>query len=243
VFIDDSPVERARVREALPEVLVPDWPADPMRFAAALTRLRCFDVPAVTREDAVRTQMYVSERTRSELLSRVGSVDAWLKSLDIHVHVEPVADGVYDRVLQLLNKTNQLNLRTRRLTEAEFRAWQAGDGRQSWCFRVSDRLGDSGITGLLSLEHVGDVAEVCDFVLSCRVMGRKVEETMLHVAVEYARAAGLRDVRARYEPTRKNAPCLEFLKRSGLTAEDDGRVFVWSTGEPYPLPEPIRCTR
>jgi len=242
VFIDDSPVERARVRETLPEVLVPEWPADSMLYPRALADLRCFEWPAVTAEDAARTEMYNSERTRAELLERVGSVDEWLKSLQLRVDVEEVGGANFERVVQLLNKTNQMNLATRRLTDKEFRAWLAGEGRRSWCFRVTDRLGDSGITGLLSLERQHDAAVIRDFVLSCRVMGRKVEETMLHVAVDYAQSAGLREVRAEYIPTPRNQPCLEFLERAGFPGRDGEQTFVWYTNQQCPLPEAISCT-
>lgn len=243
VFIDDSAVERARVREALPEVLVPDWPADCRLFPRALAALRCFDVPAVTAEDAARTKMYVSERSRTELLERVGSVDAWIKSLQIRVEVERVGHGSFDRALQLLNKTNQMNLAPRRLTGPEFEAWLAGPGRVSWCFRVSDRLGDSGLTGLLSVEPREGVAEIRDFVLSCRVMGRKVEETMLHVAVDHARSAGLREVRATYAPTPKNVPFRAFLERAGFPAREGEHVFVWPADVDCPVPDAVECSK
>jgi len=241
VFIDDSPVERARVREALPEVFVPEWPADCMLYPRALAELKCFETPAATAEDTMRTRMYVSERSRAALLDRIGSVDAWLKSLEIRVDVEEVGAGNADRALQLLNRTNQMNLATRRLNEMEFKDWRAGRTRRSWCFRVSDRLGDSGITGLLSIEHVDEVAEIRDWLLSCRVMGRKVEETMLHAAIDYARSAGLREVRAKYEPTAKNAPCLAFLQRAGFPVRDGEHTFVWNAEREYPLPEAVAC--
>jgi FkbH-like protein len=242
VFIDDSPVERARVRETLPEVLVPEWPADSMLYTRALADLRCFEWPARTAEDAARTQMYRSERTRAALLERVGSVDEWLKSLQLRVEVEEVGGANFERAIQLLNKTNQMNLATRRLSDGEFRAWLAGEGRRSWCFRVIDRLGDSGITGLLSVERIRDAALIRDFVLSCRVMGRKVEETMLHVAVDYARSAGLAQVRAEYTPTPRNQPCLEFLKRAGFPGREGKDAFIWNTDHPCPLPAAISCS-
>jgi len=127
------------------------------------------------------------------------------------------------------------------MSEPEFRRWLAEHGRRSWCFRVTDRFGDSGITGLLSLEHAGDAAQITDFVLSCRVMGRKVEETMLHVAVDYTKSAGLRELRAVYEPTPRNQPCLEFLKRAGFPGGDGQRLFVWYADRDYPLPEAVAC--
>ncbi|HEY0872035.1 MAG TPA: HAD-IIIC family phosphatase [Vicinamibacterales bacterium] len=242
VFIDDSPAERARVRESLPEVLVPEWPSDGLLYPRALAALRCFDQPASTAEDAHRVSMYNAERSRSELLARIGSVDEWLSTLDLKVAAEDAGGQNFARVLQLLNKTNQMNLATRRMTEPEFRAWLAGPDRKSWCFRVSDRLGDSGITGLLSIEEVGRVAEVRDFLLSCRVMGRKIEETMLHVAVDYARSRGLREVRLAYEPTPRNQPCLDFLKRVGFPASDGDYVYIWPTDREYPLPGAVECS-
>jgi FkbH-like protein len=242
VFIDDSAVERARVRESLPEVLVPEWPADSMLYSRALADLRCFEWPALTAEDAARTEMYNSERTRTELLERIGSVDEWLKSLQLRVEVEEVGGANLERVVQLLNKTNQMNLATRRFSDGEFRAWLAGQGRRSWCFRVIDRLGDSGITGLLSVEQVRDAAVIRDFVLSCRVMGRKIEETMLHVAVDHARSVGMREVRAEYARTTRNQPCLDFLKSVGFPGRDGEDVFIWYTNQDYPLPDAISCT-
>jgi len=214
-----------------------------MLYPRALAELKCFETPAVTAEDTMRTRMYVSERSRAALLDRIGSGDAWLKSLEIRVDVEEVGEGNADRALQILNRTNQMNLATRRLNEMEFKNWQADRTRRSWCFRVSDRLGDSGIAGLLSIEHVAEVAEIRDWLLSCRVMGRKVEETMLHVAIDYARSVGLRAVRAKYEPTAKNAPCLAFLQRAGFPARDGEHTFVWNAEHEYPLPEAVACPK
>ena len=242
VFIDDNPVERDRVRVALPEVMTPEWPADPMLFPQALARLGRFDKPSLTVEDGQRTGMYVTERRRTEILQRIGSMDEWLKSLQLRVDVEEVGNGNVRRALQLLNKTNQMNLATRRLTEAEFRDWLDRKDRKSWCFRVRDRLGDSGITGLLSVEQIGDATEVRDFLLSCRVMGRKVEETILHFAIAYARKTGTREVRLAYEPTERNQPCLDLLERTGMERTGEGTVFVWRTEDDFPLPEVVECS-
>lgn len=237
VFIDDNPVERARVREALPEVLVPDWPEDKRLYPSALRALRCFDAPALSREDAERTQLYASEKKREALKRDVGSLDAWLEGLGIRVVAEPLSPANLTRAAQLFNKTNQLNLSTRRLTEQELEAWAAGEGRALWAVGVSDRFGDAGLTGLLGVEARGDTLHVVDFLLSCRVMGRKVEATLAHLAVAHARARGLERVEARYVPTAKNKPCLDFWKGSGFTEAEPHR-FVWDAGGEYALP---RC--
>jgi FkbH-like protein len=242
VFIDDNPFERARVREALPEVLVPDWPEDKLAYAPALLSLHCFDSLTRTAEDAARTDMYVSDRKREELKSQVGSLDDWLKSLQLRVRVERINAANLARITQLLNKTNQLNLTTRRMTEPELKGWLAAPGRELLALSVSDRLGDAGLTGIVSLEAEGDVGKITDFVLSCRVMGRRVEETMVHLAVDAARKKSLRRVVAEWLPTKKNGPCLEFWQRSGFQAETPTR-FVWDAQNEYGLPEAIALDR
>ena len=211
VFIDDSPAERERVREAYPEVLVPEWPQDPMRFCSALAALRCFDSPVLSREDELRSASYADERERTALKARAGSAEDWLKKLKVLVRVEPLSDADLPRAAQLLNKTNQMNLSTRRLTEAELKRWADGESRRTWTFRVSDRFGDSGLVGLLSVERDGGSLRLVDFILSCRVFGRRVEDAMLKTAADFARSQGAEQVAAEYLPTPKNAPCLGFL--------------------------------
>jgi FkbH-like protein len=237
VFVDDSAIERERVRTAIPEVLVPEWPDDPARFREALGSLRCFDSPFLTEEDRRRTTMFAAERSRRSGLSAVASVEDWLQSLDISVTVEMLSDGNVDRAVQLFNKTNQMNLATRRLSRPELEVWAAAPGHCLLTFRVSDRFGDSGLTGIVGLRLEGSQAHLVDFLLSCRVMGRHVEETLVHVAVEQCRARGASTLRAELKPTARNKPCLDFFRRSGLRAADE-HVFTWDASQPYERP---RC--
>jgi FkbH-like protein len=238
VFIDDNPVERARVREALPEVLVPEWPEDKLLYPSAFGRLRCFDTPSLSREDADRTRLYAEERKRDQLQQQVGSMAEWLKSLGMKVKVERLGPSNLPRATQLLNKTNQLNLSTRRLTENELSAWANASDRAFWTVTVSDRFGDAGLTGLLGVERDGDILRIVDYVLSCRVMGRKVEETMLHLAVMAARERSASKVVAEYLPTAKNKPCLSVFSTSGFETSDQ-RTFSWDAAKPYVLPDAI----
>ena len=226
VFIDDNPVERARVAQALPEVLVPEWPADPMLFAKALRGLRCFASSTLSSEDRSRTQMYATERNRSAALTEIGSRDEWLQSLGTEVHVSPIVDATYPRVTQLLNKTNQLNLRTRRMSEPELRAWSSQPGRSLLTISVGDRYGDLGLVGIIGIEFVDDAGWVTDFVLSCRAMGRGIEETMLHAAWQEAVRFGARALHVRYEPTDRNEPTLRVLRSLGLEERDDLEFMI-----------------
>ncbi len=237
VFIDDNPVERDRVREELPEVLVPEWPEDKLLYASTLRALRCFDTTGLSEEDRDRSQLYRAERQRETLRVEVGSVEDWLKGLNIEVHVARLGPANILRTTQLMNKTNQLNLSTKRYTEAELSRWAKSPDHDFWSVSVSDRFGDAGLTGIVSLEYEHDIARISDFVLSCRVMGRKVEETLLHIALTGARKRGARRIQARYVPTKKNKPCLEFLQRSGLIGQ--GEEFFWDTAQDYRCPDVV----
>lgn len=236
VFVDDSPFERGRIREALPEVLVPEWPANPMLYVKALEDLRCFDVASVTEEDRKRHAMYFEERQRGASMKLAGSAEAWLDTLEMKVGVEPLGPANISRVVQLLNKTNQMNLKTRRMTAEAFREWCEGPDRFFRAFRVSDRFGDSGLTALMSLERASDRAEIVDFVVSCRVFKRGVEETMVAKAIEQCRRWGVRRLSAGYVPTEKNAPCLAFWESSGFERQGDGHTFAFDTTRSYEAP-------
>ena len=236
VFIDDNPAERARVREALPAVLVPEWPADPAHYNRALEQLRCFDAPVCTWEDAQRNRMYADERARRQERVAVGSLAEWLQTLGLKVALEQVNRTNLRRTVQLMNKTNQMNLSTRRLSEAELVEWVGQPGREAWVCCVEDRFGDSGLTGVLSLEPVSGGGRLVDFVLSCRVMGRGIEEALLHHAVVRARAHGWGKLLAEYLPTERNKPCLDLLTRALMPSPDAVHCFHWDACSDFSLP-------
>jgi len=238
VFIDDNPVERARVREALPDVLVPDWPKDKLQYRQALLSLDCLDGGFISSEDRQRTEMYAAERQRSQLKDTVGSLEEWLKTLNTQLTVESLNDANLGRITQLFNKTNQMNLSTRRMTSAELSAWASEQGHRVFAFRVSDKFGDSGLIGILSTEVRQETLQIVDFVFSCRMMGRNIEETLLSLAIDYGRARGLKKACARYIPTKKNRPCFDFLLNSGLARSSDG-IFSWDLSNAYPIPPHI----
>ncbi len=236
VFIDDSPVERARVKESLPEVLVPDWPEDPLFYPATLLSLRCFEMPSLSREDLARSTMYLSETKRRELKKTVRSLEEWLMRLAIRVQVEELHPANLQRATQLLNKTNQMNLSTRRMSEAELMAWAEQEHHRLWTLRVSDKFGDAGLTGIISLEIQDRSAQIVDFILSCRVLGRKIEETMLAVAIHQAQAMGVANVYARYTSTSKNKPCLDFFKSLAPRFQQQGECFIMDAKQPFSVP-------
>ena len=243
VFIDDNPAERARVAEALPEVLVPDWPRDKMLYTQALLELRCFDTVSVSTEDRSRAEMYRIEQRREQEKKTVGSIEEWLAGLNMQVNIERLNSGNVKRTAQLFNKTNQMNLSTRRLSQDELWKWAHDENHRLWTFRVSDRFGDSGLTGIISMSVKNGCGTIEDFILSCRVMGRRIEEVLLSTVVEEARSLGLDRVTLKYLPTKKNKPCLDFLEQSPLLFSDVDEVFYWDCGQPFPLPGFIEVNR
>jgi FkbH-like protein len=202
---------------------VPELPGDPMQYASFLDQLRCFDNPRLTREDRTRTKMYAAERERAALKSEVGSLADWLEKLELVVEPEHLNAANLERAGQLLNKTNQMNLSTRRMTAAELLSWSTAEGNALWTFRVSDRFGQYGLCGLASVVREGRRARVLDFLLSCRVMGRGVEETMLARLAEHARTLGCDELYAEYVPTPKNQPCLQWFQNHAQFIQEDSR--------------------
>lgn len=217
VFIDDNPAERGWVREALPEVLVPEWPTDVTLYREALLELNCFDTVAATDEDRHRAAFYQKDRERKAAAVEAPSHEAWLNSLGIKAKVSRLNKTNLQRAAQLLNKTNQMNLRTRRMTESELWEWASTPDHHVWTFNISDKFGDSGLVGIVSLAG----GRVEDFVLSCRAMGRTVEEAMVRFLIDRAKQSGHATLSFEYEPTEKNKPCLDFFKASGLVEADN----------------------
>jgi len=243
VYIDDSPAERSRIRAALPAVTVPEWPQDVFLYPNYLSGLPYFDKVSITSEDRQRTSMYVADAQRTDTKKSFQSVADWLESLQMTVAVEELSPANLPRAAQLFNKTNQMNLATRRLAEADLWKWSAADGNRLYVFRVADRFGDYGLTGLLGITKNGQHIKITDYLLSCRVMGRGLEELMLAVAVDYAREAGAVEVQAGYSATPKNSPCLAFFKNGSRFKETGDHCFGWQVSDVYPPPSHIAITK
>jgi FkbH-like protein len=209
VFLDDHPAERALVRQTFPEVLVPELPEDVSAIPSFIAAMDCFETADLTAEDAGRTDLYRQEAQRRGASAGATTVQQWLDSLDIRLTVRPLDRASLPRAAQLLNKTNQFNMAGRRLGEAELWDWCAQPGRTALLFSVADKFGDAGATGLVTASTDGDTATLVDLVMSCRVMGKGIEQAMLS---EACRAVGARTVFAPFVVTEKNGPCRQFLE-------------------------------
>jgi FkbH-like protein len=211
VFLDDSPQERDQVRQLLPQVYTPDLPTSPSDLMPFASALNCFETAGLGKEDFERADMYRAERGRKEALGLSGDIEDWLRSLQIEVRAAPLRRESLARAAQLLNKTNQFNLSLRRLDEKTFWDWSSEPCNSAYVFHVSDRFGDFGLTGLASLTLLGSEARIVDFVMSCRVMGKRVEEALLGYTLAQARAAGADRITAPPANGPRNGPALEFF--------------------------------
>ena len=234
VFLDDNPFERERVKHALPEVLVPDLPTDPMLYKRFLLKLDCFNSRSTSTEDLKRTELYALEKERTKSKEGFSSLEKWLESIDIKVKCEALQEDNFQRVLQLLNKTNQMNLTTSRYLEDELLKIKNDSLIEFYSFSVKDNFGDAGLTGVMGVKQVDNSLILTDFLLSCRVIGRKVEETMLSVAIDLAVQKGCSSFIANYIQTDKNKPCLDFFKSSGFL--ENGNQFTWNCEKDYVRP-------
>jgi FkbH-like protein len=242
VFLDDNPAERALVRQQLPEVLTVEMPADPAYFVRTLLELDVFESLGLTDEDRQRGEMYRQSQARhehEEIRTAPGDLRTHLESLQIAVTIRRATPFSIARIAQLVNKTNQFNLTTRRYTEAQVRAMaDATDGWAVYSLNVTDRFGDQGLTGV-ALVRVGGKAWIIDsFLLSCRVLGRGVEDALLAHVVASAKAAGARLLHGVFVPTAKNAPARGFYPERGFhflpsaPEADGGTVFELSLDAP-----------
>ena len=216
VFLDDSPFERARVQEMLPEVLVPELPKDPTDYNTFLSKLRCFDKTHITKEDKIRGNLYKSESKRTKLKEEIKSLSDWIKTLNLKIVIENIRSENVPRALQLLNKTNQMNLTTRRLSEKEFNDWTKVNLNKLWTIRSIDKFGDYGIIGILSISIKDNTATLIDFIVSCRVVGRYIEESMVEFLKEYCQKNNINKISGEYKKTEKNSLCYHFFNKLKL---------------------------
>lgn len=215
VFVDDNPVECEAIRQSLPEVAVVTAPVEePWKTVEILSREPFFDAAVVTDDDVNRLNEYKAQAQRTELASSAGSREEFLASLGIVCTFQSALQAPLSRTVQLLAKTNQFNLTTRRRSAAEVEEF-ASTG-QAVVVRVRDRFGDAGVVGLALARNQGDSCYIDSLLLSCRVIGRGIETALLAHVGERARRTGAKRLVGEFIATKKNAPCANFYTDHGF---------------------------
>lgn len=226
IFIDDSPMECSEVMTNCPEVLTLQLPEDAESIPNFLRHVWAFDKLKVTQEDRNRTKMYVAEKNRQELLGNAMSFGGFLQGLNLMVSMNSIKDEQIERAAQLTQRTNQFNLSTIRRTEQEILKLLSKKDMKCYCINVADRFGDYGLTGIIITEEVKDTLNIDTFLLSCRVLGRNVEDAVITGLKKYCMGKGLDRLEARFYPTKKNKPFLDFLKRTGWQSIEETNNYT-----------------
>jgi FkbH-like protein len=221
VFLDDLRSNRELVRLALPEVLVPELPEDPAEYLTALMELDDFNVLQLTAEDKNRNRLYALDQQRHEHRANSVSITDYLKDLKIVVTLAQADLMTVPRISQLTQKTNQFNMTTRRYQEEDIKSFSEDEHFRVFSVKVEDRFGDSGITGALVIERQKDVWRIDTFLLSCRVIGKKIEQAVLGFLIGRARKEHVRCLRGEFRPTEKNMPATSFYKNSGFSLKNE----------------------
>jgi FkbH-like protein len=219
VFLDDNPVERARIRAALPLVAVPELPTDPAWFVRTLAGAGYFEADGYTDEDQDRAEQYAANRQRDALRQGAQSVEDYLHSLQMKVEFGEVSAINLTRAAQLVNKTNQFNTTTWRCSADELARFAGDPAKLALQFRLADRFGDNGLVSVVLLRPRGDspeVLEIANWVMSCRVFGRQLEVEIMNTIVERAARRGTRRILGLYKPTDRNGVIAGLFTQLGF---------------------------
>jgi FkbH-like protein len=223
VFLDDNPAERGLVRKLLPQVSVPELPDDPAWYARTLSAGGYFEAVAFAAEDLGRAGFYQDNARRASLQKRVGGVDAYLASLDMTITFEPFDATGRARIVQLINKSNQYNLTTRRYTDPEVTEAENDPSIFTLQVRLADIFGDNGmISVVICRRDQISTWEIDTWLMSCRVLGRKVEYMVLREILAHARVAGIHKLYGTYRPTDRNKLVQDHYAKLGFTKVGEG---------------------
>ena len=236
VFFDDDPVNRAYVKKEIPEVSVPELPSDPSNYVKILLSLNDFNSFQITPEDLSRKTMYNQQKQRLELQNNTSNIDDFLKSLGLRVVIKKADSFTVPRISQLTLKTNQFNLTTKRYQKEDIEKFSLDENCLIGSAQVFDKFGDNGITGVFILKHEKLTEWILDsFLLSCRVMGRQIENVIMNYIIEQAKQNGIKTIKAQFIPTEKNIPIQDFLPSCGF--EKIENFWIYNVEKPFKSPE------
>ncbi len=240
VFLDDNPAERGLVRKLMPLVAVPELPEEPAYYARTLAAAGYFEAVTLATEDLKRAGFYQDNAKRASLQKQVGGVEAYLASLDMTITFQPFDVTGRARIVQLINKSNQYNLTTRRYTDPEVA--EAEDDPEVFTLqvRLADIFGDNGmISVVICRPGAPGVWDIDTWLMSCRVLGRKVEHMVLRQILGHARAAGISKLSGTYRPTERNKLVVDHYAKLGfaLTGEEQSGLSRWELAVDAANPE------
>lgn len=224
VFLDDNPAEREQMKAECPEVAVVEFPKDSSQLPNVVAKAYddYFLQLEITGEDAEKTAMYQAEKQRRAEMSAALSMEGFLKNLEMTMYIHRMRPEEIKRVVQLVNKTNQFNLTTRRYSEEE--VYELAGSGDIITVHLADKYGEQGLVAVLILKYEDESAELDTFLMSCRVMGRSVENEIMARVKKLLETKLVKVVRAAYIKSAKNVPVVDLFERLGfsLISEENG---------------------
>jgi FkbH-like protein len=230
VFLDDNPAEREIVRRTLPEVSVPEVATDPAEYPRIVAAAGYFENISYSAEDSQRSRMYAENARRSEAMETVADMDSYLASLNMKLKLRPFDPPGRARIVQLVNKSNQFNLTTRRYSEPEIEALEQDSRVITLQASLRDSFGDNGMISVVICRPNGDDWEIDTWLMSCRVLKRRIEEQILQYLLQKAQAAGAKRLLGIYRPTPRNGLVADHYLNLGFEkgpSSDDGTEIWW----------------
>ncbi|MGV6802471.1 MAG: HAD-IIIC family phosphatase [bacterium] len=222
VFVDDNPAERAQMRAALPQVAVPELPTDPAYYVTALNAAGYFEAISFSQEDRLRPHTVAADMQRVKVKQASLDTGDYLEQLEMRLQVKPFNELERTRITQLINKTNQFNLTTKRYTQTEVEKFEQADDTICLQARLSDRFGDMGMISVIIATPLDEVTlEIDSWLMSCRVLGRDVEKAMLSGLIAHAKEHGIEKLIGYYRPTPKNALVKDHYHKLGFSEITD----------------------
>jgi FkbH-like protein len=230
VFLDDNPAERRLVRDMLPDVAVPELPDDPALYVRTLLAAGYFEAITYSPEDQKRADFYQDNARRVALQRATGDLDAYLATLDMTITFQPFDEVGRARIAQLISKSNQFNLTTRRYSEAQVGEIEADPSCLTLQVRLADTFGDNGMISVIIGREDSGAMQIDTWLMSCRVLGRRVEQAVLQELMIHARSRGIGRLIGTYRPTERNRLVEDHYSKLGFTECErmvDGST-VWS---------------
>jgi FkbH-like protein len=222
VFFDDDPLNREFMKSSLPQVLTVDLPSDPSKYVKTIQEMNEFNSLKITDEDKQRGVMYFQQRERKTFEKSSNNLDDFLKNMDLKITIKKADSFTIPRISQLILKTNQFNLTTKRYSLEEIQKISQNNNMLIGCVHVEDKFGDNGITAAFIVEKNGTKEWILDtFLLSCRVMGRQIEKSILGYIIKLAKQNNVNKIIANFIPTKKNQSIENFLPDCGFKKEQD----------------------
>ena len=228
VFIDDNPVERELIRSQLQNVAVPEIGDKIELFKNFIDGNNYFEIISLSKEDLERAKYYQDNQNREKEQQNYSNYSDYLKSLNMIAEIDEAKEIYLERIHQLINKTNQFNLTTKRYTKSEVEKIYKDPNYILLYGKLKDKFGDNGLISIIIGKQVGDVLEIPLWIMSCRVLKRDMEIAMLNELVDLAKKRGIKKLRGTYIPSKKNSMVKDHYKNLGFKFEkEENNIFTW----------------